>query len=107
MSGQLTETRLAPDGEVQDQSQDHEDNSNPLGGLCQLSIGACTLILGHKGFGIAGNGTETGTLAGLSGDDQDQQQCENNLNNGQNSMNNSHDFLQSIIDDRSFGQRQA
>ena len=81
--------------EVQNEGQDQERSADPLGCAGKLCVERLGLVLAHEAVVVAGNGRgQTGAFAGLERHDRDERDGENNLNNGQNSVKSSHNFLQ-------------
>ena len=81
--------------EVQNEGQDQERSADPLGCAGKLCVERLGLVLAHEAVVAAGNGRgQTGAFAGLKRHDRDERDGENNLNNGQNSVKSSHNFLQ-------------
>ena len=71
--------------EVENQSQDDECKSNPLGSLCKLCVQRLSLTLGEESISAAGDSTgETGTLAALEKNDNSKSDAGKNLNNSKN-----------------------
>ena len=67
----------------QNDGQDQESSANPLGAAGDLGIDALGLVLGQEGIGNAADGAgQTGALAGLEQNGQDDGQAANQLQNG-------------------------
>ena len=58
--------------EGQGQGQQNEDQCDPLGPLCQLSICRLCLVLGQEGLACTADSAQAGVLAGLTDDEGDQ-----------------------------------
>ena len=74
--------RLVQD--VQDQGQDDESSTDPLGSLSQLSIEALSIATGQESLSnLAANAVgQTGILAGLEQNSQNNSQTAEKLKNG-------------------------
>ena len=80
--------------QVQDESQNDEDQSNPLGHASQSGIQGLGLALAHEGISGAGDGTgQTGGLTGLQQNDSNQEQGSDHFNDGQNNRKSVHNIL--------------
>lgn len=71
--------------QVQQQGQQNEGQSEPLGGLSQLCVPGLGLALGEEGLRAAGDGAgKTRALAALHQNDNGDGQAGEKLNNGEN-----------------------
>jgi len=73
---------------VQDHSQNDESGADPLGGAGQLGVQALGLALGQERIGSAADNAETGVLAGLEQNGQNNHQTGEQLQDSNQSDSN-------------------
>lgn len=76
--------------EVENEGEQNENQSKPLGQLCELLVKG--LALTHEGFCTAGDNAETGTLTALEKNDDSNSKTGNNLKNSDDGSENRHLF---------------
>ena len=77
--------------EVEDQGENDEHQSDPLGPAGQLGVHALGLVLGQEGIHAAADGAgDARALAGLEQHHEDQEQGGDDLSDRQNRSNNCH-----------------
>lgn len=80
--------------QVQNESQDDEHQSNPLGHASQSGVQGLGLGLAHESVGSTGDGTgQASGLAGLQQNDGDQEQGSDDFDDGQNNSKSLHNIL--------------
>ena len=76
----------------QDQGQDQESGTEPLGAASQLGIQRSGLVLGQEGVGNTAHNTgQASALAGLEQNGHNNDQTANQLQNGNNQFQSTHD----------------
>ena len=79
--------------QAQRECQNHPHQSNPLCGLSQQLIQAAVTALAHVGTAVACNGAgQTGFLTGLDQNNDYQRNAGDDLQDGQNDLQNFHLF---------------